>query len=41
MTNSPIPVTADMNIALIVGSLIATVILVGFSLFKLNKQQEA
>ncbi len=41
MTNSPIPVTADMNIKLIVGSLIATVLLVGFSLFKLNKQQEA
>ena len=41
MTNSPIPVTADMNIKLIVGSLICTVLLVGFSLFKLNKQQEA
>ena len=41
MTNAPIPVTADMNITLIVGALIATVILVGFSLFKLNKQQEA
>lgn len=41
MTNSEIPKTADMNITLIVGALIATVLLVGFSLFKLNKQQES
>lgn len=39
MTNSPIPVTADMNTTLIIVGLIATVLLAGFSIFKLNKQQ--
>lgn len=38
MYNSPIPVTADMNITLIVAGLIGTVILAGFSIFKLNQQ---
>ena len=41
MTNEPIPVTADMNLTMIIVGLVATVLLVGFSLFKLNKQQEA
>lgn len=39
MTNSPIPVTADMNTTLIIVGLVATVLLAGFSIFKLNKQQ--
>ncbi len=38
MYNSPIPVTADMNLTLIVAGLIGTVALAGFSIFKLNKQ---
>lgn len=39
MNNSPIPVTADMNTVLIIAGLIGTVLLAGFSIFKLNKQQ--
>lgn len=39
MTNSPIPVTADMNTTLIILGLIGTVLVAGFSIFKLNKQQ--
>ena len=38
MYNSPIPVTADMNITLIVAGLIGFVGLAGFSIFKLNQQ---
>ncbi len=41
MTNSPIPKTGDMNVTLITVGLVATALLVGFSIFKLNKQQEA
>lgn len=38
MYNSPIPVTADMNITLVVAGLIGFVGLAGFSIFKLNQQ---
>ena len=38
MYNSPIPVTADMNMTLIIGGLICTVALAGFSVFKLGHQ---
>ncbi len=38
MYNSPIPVTADMNLTLIVAGLVGTVALAGFSIFKLNQQ---
>ena len=40
MYNSPIPVTADMNMTLIVGGLICTVALAGFSVFKLGHQAQ-
>lgn len=39
MYNSKIPVTADMNISLIVAGLIGTVAIAGFSVFKLGQQQ--
>lgn len=39
MYNSPIPVTADINITLIILGLIGTVSLGGFSIYKLIKQQ--
>jgi hypothetical protein len=38
MYNSPIPVTADMNMTMIIGGLICTVALAGFSVFKLGHQ---
>ena len=41
MYNSRIPKTGDINVTLITVGLIATALLVGFSIFKLNKQQEA
>lgn len=39
MHNSKIPVTADMNITLIVAGLVGTIAIAGFSVFKLGQQQ--
>lgn len=39
MNNSPIPVTADIPVVLIAAGLIATILIAGFSMFKISKQQ--
>lgn len=39
MNNSPIPVTADIPVVLIGAGLLATVLIAGFSMFKISKQQ--